>query len=251
MLVGNKVLLFRGVPNRSKKLSCAGLDKTIVSRQTVLQQALFRCITLTIIHTDQGNGLIRTHRYLLTRHRTRNQPSPEPLAVAHPAPNTSQLLFSTSFHRRRMCYALLQTCTQCSWLLQITYPRCSHAKTHGLDPPACPNRMKRKYTDGGLCRWCRVRKGSLSGMPWEERKESSGEERQDGAMGPNIRRKRKASCVEDGEERHEESEEESECGGEYVDEVERKRNCRGETMETRCVPRLRTTLPLRPKKARH
>ena len=92
-------------------------------------------------------------------------------------------------------------------------------------------------------------------MPWEERKESSGEEeRQNGAMGAKIRGNRKASCVEDGGERYEECEEGSGAGGEYLDEVERRWTCRGETIETRCansILRLRTTLPLRPKKARH
>ncbi|KAF1979721.1 hypothetical protein BU23DRAFT_563113 [Bimuria novae-zelandiae CBS 107.79] len=79
-----------------------------------------------------------------------------------------------------MCHALLHTCRHCTWLLTITYPRCSHAKAYAIDPPACPYRMKRRYKSAGLCAACKSnaspwpsgahqehRKGSLSVTPCE------------------------------------------------------------------------------------
>jgi len=66
-----------------------------------------------------------------------------------------------------MCYAHLQTCTACNWLIQITYPRCSHAKAYCVEPPACPMRMERRHKKEGLCRTCRVRMASLSDLPEE------------------------------------------------------------------------------------
>ena len=77
-----------------------------------------------------------------------------------------------------MCYALLTTCRLCTWLLSVTYPRCSHAKAYAIDPPACPYRMKRKYKSSGLCSACKAgpsssrqehRKESLSVTPCEVR----------------------------------------------------------------------------------
>ncbi|KAF9733235.1 hypothetical protein PMIN06_009434 [Paraphaeosphaeria minitans] len=54
-----------------------------------------------------------------------------------------------------MCYALLTTCHTCTWLLHVTYPRCSHAKAYALDPAACPHRMRRRYKASGLCSACK------------------------------------------------------------------------------------------------
>lgn len=85
--------------------------------------------------------------------------------------------------RGDMCYALLATCRLCTWLLTVTYPRCSHAKAYAIDPPACPYRMKRQYKSSGLCSACKThgassktstdyqghRKGSLSVTPCEVR----------------------------------------------------------------------------------
>lgn len=79
-----------------------------------------------------------------------------------------------------MCYALLTTCHTCTWLLHVTYPRCSHAKAYALDPSACPHRMRRRYKAAGLCFACENnthastarkegRKESLSVTPCEVR----------------------------------------------------------------------------------
>ncbi|OAG03489.1 uncharacterized protein CC84DRAFT_1218808 [Paraphaeosphaeria sporulosa] len=80
-----------------------------------------------------------------------------------------------------MCYALLTTCHRCTWLLHVTYPRCSHAKAYALDPSACPHRMRRRYKALGLCSACKHdnahttttrkygRKQSLSVTPCEVR----------------------------------------------------------------------------------
>ncbi|KAF2687874.1 hypothetical protein K458DRAFT_428684 [Lentithecium fluviatile CBS 122367] len=67
-----------------------------------------------------------------------------------------------------MCYDNIQTCPSCSWVIQVTYPRCSHAKAYCLEPPACPMRMDRKHTSGGLCRACRGKAGSLSVLPGDK-----------------------------------------------------------------------------------
>ncbi|KAL1595230.1 hypothetical protein SLS60_009918 [Paraconiothyrium brasiliense] len=55
-----------------------------------------------------------------------------------------------------MCYALLTTCSACTWTLSISYPRCSHAKAYALDPSACPHRMRRRYKASGLCLACKT-----------------------------------------------------------------------------------------------
>lgn len=56
----------------------------------------------------------------------------------------------------KMCHALLTTCRHCTWILSITYPRCSHAKAYAIPPPSCPHRMARRYKPSGLCSACKT-----------------------------------------------------------------------------------------------
>ena len=55
-----------------------------------------------------------------------------------------------------MCYALLSTCSLCTWLHTVTYPRCSHARAYAIPPPACPHRMQRRSKPDGLCEACKI-----------------------------------------------------------------------------------------------
>ena len=57
-----------------------------------------------------------------------------------------------------MCHALLTTCPHCTWILSVSYPRCSHALAYGIDPTACPHRMERQYRKGAKCAWCGARR---------------------------------------------------------------------------------------------
>jgi hypothetical protein len=53
-----------------------------------------------------------------------------------------------------MCYALLTTCTHCSWTLHISHVLCEHAEIHQLSRQECPSRMKRTYAKIGVCDRC-------------------------------------------------------------------------------------------------
>ncbi|KAF1834301.1 hypothetical protein BDW02DRAFT_342696 [Decorospora gaudefroyi] len=118
-----------------------------------------------------------------------------------------------------MCYILIPTCSSashptsahahgpptCSQTLRTRYALCSHAATHSMDPPSCPNRMKRRRISaaGSMCEACeqgRRRRESLSvgpsGKRVQARRASLGLKRGEGGGRGAAVGRGKEGCVE-------------------------------------------------------